>query len=175
MRGSQRGLFDVGDLAEISGDGKRRYILRRGRPPRLGFIMLNPSTADATRDDPTVRRCKGFAERLGFAGVVIGNLFSWRATRPAALLEALLVGEAGPTSACDAALRAVIAESEALVFAWGASCERSPEAMKQIADVEGLAGALGASPKALGFTYAGHPRHPLYASYGESLSCYPRE
>ncbi|MFB4275778.1 DUF1643 domain-containing protein [Nonomuraea sp. MTCD27] len=72
-------------------DGPYRYTLWRtwdGRLPVCGWVMLNPSTADACADDPTIRRCVGFARRWGFGGIVVRNLFAFRATSPRQLLDA---------------------------------------------------------------------------------------
>lgn len=75
--------------AVISPCGRYRYVLARdlglmGRGAVL-FLMLNPSTADASEDDPTIRRCKGFAQTWGFARLLVGNLYAYRATDPSAL------------------------------------------------------------------------------------------
>src|SRR4028119_2392792 len=62
-----------------------RYALWRtwdaARPP-VAFVLLNPSTADARRDDPTIRRCANFARTWGFGGLEVVNLFAFRATHP---------------------------------------------------------------------------------------------
>ena len=50
----------------------------------LVSYLYNEATADESRDDPTIRRCIGFARRWGFARLVVLNLFAFRATRPAA-------------------------------------------------------------------------------------------
>ena len=71
--------------AVISACGRYRYLLTRRVGPgtrAVTFIMLNPSTADATRDDPTIRRCIGFARSWGIGGVDVVNLFAFRATEP---------------------------------------------------------------------------------------------
>lgn len=65
-----------------------RYTLRRdwlGVGGIVNFIMLNPSTADEIFNDPTIRKCIGFAKRWGFSGLVVTNLFAFRATDPADL------------------------------------------------------------------------------------------
>src|SRR5690348_9608350 len=60
---------------------------RRDDGPQVLFILLNPSTADESTDDPTVRRCIGFARAWGFGTVAIGNLFASRTRSPALLAE----------------------------------------------------------------------------------------
>jgi hypothetical protein len=71
--------------AVISKDKRFRYQLSRiwdDQKPLMMFIMLNPSTANAQKDDPTIRRCIGFAESWGYGGILIGNLYAYRATDP---------------------------------------------------------------------------------------------
>lgn len=54
------------------------------------FIMLTPSTADADTDDPTIRRCIGFAKSSGFGGLYVGNLFAYRSTQPIDYLSQMM-------------------------------------------------------------------------------------
>jgi hypothetical protein len=64
---------------------RHRYLLTRiwdKATPPVCFIMLNPSTADHHRDDPTIKRCMGFARRWGHGGIQVVNLFAYRATDP---------------------------------------------------------------------------------------------
>lgn len=80
--------------AVISKCGKYRYALTRvwdEIKPRVLFIMLNPSTADAEKDDPTIRRCMHFANDWGYGGLYVVNLFALRATNPEDLLKAPFV------------------------------------------------------------------------------------
>lgn len=77
--------------ATISACGRYRYELIRQWGPTAKlcrFIMLNPSTADATEDDPTIRRCIAFAKAWGYDGIVVHNLYAYRATNPAELVNA---------------------------------------------------------------------------------------
>lgn len=77
--------------ALISNCGLYRYNLARtwgdiwGK--RLCYIMLNPSTADGSLDDATIRICVGRAERMGMTGIDVVNLFAYRSTDPARLYE----------------------------------------------------------------------------------------
>lgn len=77
--------------AVFSDCGKYRYQLTRhweDRLPMVMFLMLNPSTADGLQDDPTIRRCIGFAKSWGYGSLVVANLFAYRSTDPDGLLAA---------------------------------------------------------------------------------------
>lgn len=78
--------------ASLSGCGTFRYDLGRvwdpGNPRRVLWVMLNPSTADADVDDPAIRRCVAFSKREGAGGLTVTNLFAFRASNPAALVDA---------------------------------------------------------------------------------------
>ena len=79
----------AGSTAIISSCQRYRYTLTRtvGCAAKVvTFIMLNPSTADAREDDPTIRRCKGFARSLAAGKLIVVNLFAFRATKPKVLL-----------------------------------------------------------------------------------------
>ena len=102
--------------ATISACGRYRYELARGEgEPSICWIMLNPSTADASRDDPTIRRVIGFSRRWGFATAVVVNLFAWRATRPEELLS--VEDPVGPDN--DRTVRDVVGRSDVVVLAHG--------------------------------------------------------
>lgn len=71
--------------AQISPCEKYRFSLWRvwnESLPHIAFVGLNPSTADATQDDPTIRRCRGFAKSHGFGAMTMLNLWAYRATDP---------------------------------------------------------------------------------------------
>src|ERR1700741_1245036 len=84
-------LSDGTKSAIISDCKKYRYSLSRvwdSSKPKVLFIMLNPSTADANNDDPTIRRCMNFAKSWGFGSLYVGNLFAFRSKEPTHLLYA---------------------------------------------------------------------------------------
>lgn len=141
--------------AEISDDGLYRFLLGRSWDadlPVCVFIMLNPSTADARTDDPTIRRCINFAKSLGYGSLLVGNLYAFRATDPRDLFKA-----SDPIGGAknDEVLVDLLSRGEVVIAAWGA--HGKPD---RVADVLRLPGAD--KIKALGITQSGAPRHPLY-------------
>lgn len=155
--------------AIISECGLYRYrldrILRDDHGPTVAFIMVNPSTADASQDDPTIRKCIGFAKAHGAERLVVGNKFAYRATDVKELRKAR--DPIGPEN--DKHLRDILYEADIVFVAWGA-LTKLPEALRgrwkdivRIADDvrrEGLCDLL-----AIGKTGDGHPRHPLMTGY----------
>jgi hypothetical protein len=148
--------------AVISDCGRYRYTLTRVIPqpvrwvkPAL-FIMLNPSTADATEDDPTIRRCIAFAAREGCTRLTVVNLFALRATDPAELARA--ADPIGPEN--DRHIREQIGTHHAfgrIFVAWGAhpiARMRAEWVRQEFAQVFDLC--------CLGTSKFGAPRHPLY-------------
>lgn len=148
--------------AVISDDGVYRYELRRtwhaGKPPCC-FIMLNPSTADANIDDPTIRRCIGFARSWECGQLIVVNLFAFRATKPAELYTAR--DPVGPENA-DYVRRAVdFADHHGgkIICAWGSHGEY----MDQDLTVLGwIIEECSKPPLALSVTKSKQPGHPLY-------------
>lgn len=140
--------------ASFSRDRRYRYRLDRrwADGPRVTWIMLNPSTADAQTDDPTIRRCIDFSRRWDFGEMTVVNLYSWRATRPDALSDAQ--DPVGPRT--NRVLRKAIAGADALIVAWG----NVPTEFHHRADE--VRETLPAGVSCLGLTTLGHPRHPLY-------------
>lgn len=150
-------LFSISG-AEISECGRFRYALTRrwssGGPTAL-FIMLNPSTADASEDDPTIRRCIGFAKREGCGGLRVENLFAFRATDPDEMFRHAHTA----VGATDRYIvEAVGACDGPLIAAWGAD-KRAEKRARRVTEylIEG-----GAKPMCLGRSKSGAPRHPLY-------------
>ena len=122
---------------------------------RVMLIGLNPSTADAQRDDPTIRRCIGFARDWGFGGVWVLNLFAFRATEPADLKAA--ADPVGPRN--DWWLRRVALQSGRIVACWGnhgAFLGRSTR----------VRALLGDRLEIIRLNASGEPAHPLYLPKG---------
>lgn len=153
--------------AVLSECGVYRYRLTRvwdADAPQACFVMLNPSTADATHDDPTIRRCLGFARSWRCGGIEVVNLFAFRATDPEALLDAAdPIGPGNGDHIHEAAVRC-----RPVVAAWGAHAKARGRA-NYVA--HGLRQA-GVVLKCLGVTKDGFPRHPLYVNATAELADY---
>jgi hypothetical protein len=144
--------------AEISECEQYRYELTRVWEPaatKATFVMLNPSTADASVDDPTIRRCIGFARTWGFGGIRVVNLYAYRATDPKTLRK--VDDPIGPDNDRwleNAAEYAAYWDCP-LIAAWGAIPD--PARVWRVTHLPHFDRL-----KALGVTKDGHPRHPLY-------------
>lgn len=149
--------------AVISPCGQYRYHLTRGDAPRLLFVMLNPSTADAQTDDPTIRRCLGFARRLGYGGIEVANLYALRATKPAALRTH--PDPVGPHA--NAWLMQLAANHRDILCAWGANA--TPD---RVAAALPFLQAHRSRLWCLGRTAGGQPRHPLMLRADTELERY---
>jgi len=150
--------------AEFDPSGQYRYRLWRRweqSAPAIAFIMLNPSTANAERDDPTIRRCMGFAQTWGYGSLEVVNLFAFRATHPHDLFSATApVGQEN-----DRYLMTASQQSDRLILAWGnRGCWRGHH-HRFLQKLE----EMGRSPECLGITKQGQPCHPLY----QRRSCVP--
>lgn len=150
-------FIDMEKSAVFSEDEKYRYALGRvwneGGKGRCVFCMLNPSTADAMIEDPTVRRCMLFARRWGFRELHVINIFALRSTDPDRLREP---GDPiGPEN--DEYIRRIGYEADLIVAAWGVH----GSIMGRGRDVQTR--LLGQRElHCLGVTGDGNPRHPLY-------------
>ena len=153
--------------AVISACGSYRYQLTRVWETKavLPFVMLNPSTADAELDDPTIRRCIGFARREGAGGIMVVNLYGLRATNPAELRK--VKDPFGPENRANIQFAGAMAAANQMpiVCAWGTggwvkSADR---------DAMHLLKHTGAKLVCLGTTKAGHPKHPLYIAANQPL------
>lgn len=164
--GSLPGWVEEGNAyrgAIVSRDRAHRYALWRKddlRGPIATFLMLNPSTADASADDPTIRKCCGFARRWGYSGIWVVNLFAFRATDPRELARHPYETIVGPDN--DGWLAPGL--EDGAVFAWG--CPSSAAVRKLVARrvPEVLRMAAG-DWECIGVSADGSPRHPLMLPY----------
>lgn len=165
---SQLALDDGSAGALFSPDRVYRYALWRTWDPVLPgalFVGLNPSTADETVDDQTIKKCIGFARRAGCGGITMANLYAFRSRHPLWLRDA--ADPIGPDN--DAELASVAESASLIVAAWGAS---SP--LPNDGRVERVLKLLGPDVQCLGRTKDGHPLHPCYLSYDRELEPYPQ-
>lgn len=161
--------FDDG--ATLSACRKYRYRLWRAwgdRENRCVFVMLNPSTADESENDPTIRKCIGFAKRWGFGAIDVVNLFAWRDTDPTGLLSA--ADPVGPDN--DDHIASAIGDARRVVWSWG---KHDPRVRRLItnrtmcwsfAPEKAEAGTLGRNGD-------GSPRHPLMLAYATPFAVQP--
>lgn len=158
-------MSGIASNAYRSDDRLYRYLLWRiwdiDRPAQL-WIMLNPSTASETDDDPTIRKCKEFSRRAGYGGISIANLFAFRATSPKDLFKANNpIGPVNQQFLTQALLAARNVPAIKVIAAWGAhGRDTSMESY-----VRCQAAALGMPLYALRVTKDGAPGHPLYIPY----------
>jgi hypothetical protein len=139
--------------AVLSQNGVYRYELSRrwSSLPVLGWVMLNPSTADASIDDPTIRRCMGFARRWGFGGIVVRNLFALRARHPRQLRR-----HADPIGPDNDSYLARCGDDDLTVLAWGAAGGDRGRRVQHLFHQRSLRLCR------LAVTKSGQPAHPLY-------------
>ena len=160
---------DAARGAELSACGDYRYSLWRSWAdgPRMLWVMLNPSTADANADDPTIRKCIGFARRNNFPGIEVVNLFAWRATDPRELR--LSCDPVGPRN--DTCIREAVDRAATIVFAWGGfQWPRVAPRGREVADMIRLRSRL--TPMCFRCTGNGAPRHPLMLGYKVAMEEY---
>lgn len=152
--------------AVLSGDGQYRYRLWRiwdDLAPIMVWVLLNPSTADADVDDPTLRKCIGFARAHKHGGVILVNLFAYRATNPKELPK--VSDPVGPENdqhllwAVNAPILATV------VAAWGADRFARTQAtrVRVMLRAQRPLQCFGQSPKSR------TPNHPLYLPYTTPL------
>lgn len=137
--------------AVLSSCQQYRYALTRrwADGPLMSWVMLNPSTADAIQDDPTIRRCMGFARQLGYAGIEVCNQFAFRTNNPRELLVAH--DPQGPSN-----YQFLIDLPAPIFCGWGNVAKQLRDLMSSVLLIR------QASLRCFGITKSGHPRHPLY-------------
>lgn len=159
--------------AYVTPCGTYRYQLSRdwtqvgcaGRT--LLMVMLNPSVADASEDDPTINKCMRYAKAHGFTALDVVNLYAFRATDPKALRDA--GWPVGPEN--DTAIQIGATHADAICLAWGAFAARTPRAGEVIRLLQRTAPSKPLM--CLDTTKDGHPAHPLYLKSSLRLRPFP--
>ncbi len=167
---TQQALIGNGSAAVLSPCGLYRYMLTREigggtggrvRGRIVTWVMLNPSTADAEQDDPTIRKVKGFSLRWGYDIAHVVNLYAWRSTDPRALLEVAKAGGSGPIGPDnDRHILAAVDKAELVVLGWGAHADA-----RRVRDVLRLLTPHAAKLRCLSVTRNKNPGHPLMLPY----------
>lgn len=159
------------DISQPS--GTYRYSLGRRWGGEFGenflpWVMLNPSTADASEDDPTIKRVVGFSVRLGYRAAMILNLFAFRATDPRRLYKARNpIGVRNDEYLSN--LSSKLPADQPIVCAWGQSGGgRAADRMREVLPILGANHLL----ICLGTTQNGFPRHPLYVPSNTKFKAY---
>lgn len=156
--------------AILSPCGLYRYRLERDlggliSGPTVAWIMVNPSTADATADDPTIRKVIGFSQRMGARRIIVGNLFAFRATDIKALRTA--ADPVGPDG--DQHLWQIMAAAGRIVVAWGPCAKLPKDLRRRWREVVDIAELRGLPLFCIGTAGDGHLLHPLMPSYDRPI------
>ena len=132
-----------------------RHLSVLGNGGTVLFVMLNPSTADQSQDDPTIRRCMGFARDWGYADLKVANLYALRSTDPRGLFESNDPVGVDNLPTVDR----LAAMADEIIAAWGATPHPGgQDHVRQVLDIL----SWHQQVRCLGVTAGGHPRHPLY-------------
>ena len=158
-------------MTSISESDHYRYLLTRefGGGSTCLFIMLNPSTADADHDDPTVRRCIGFAKREGFGRLEVVNLYAFRSASPSTLFAA--PDPVGPDNIFE--IREALDRADMVIVAWGNNANAGVNP-GNVSEVMALLERSGKPVKCFGLTMQGQPGHPLYLRSDTGLVAFLR-
>lgn len=163
----QEGDMDLFTKSEALVVGDYRYWLRRtwsDKGGTCGFVMLNPSTADHQADDPTIRKCMGFARQWGHGSLLVLNLFNFRSTDPDKLVDV-----ADPVGASAALYLTLVNKCDRVVVGWGTKGGLQDRDLEVLERIKEISGHL---PECLGTTKDGFPCHPLYLPYTTPLIDY---
>lgn len=165
----------MGGAAVISQCRKYRYVLTREWKEdikyfdRITFVMLNPSTAEANIDDPTIRKCIKFAMREHMGELRVVNLFAYRATDPKKLLSLSIDEASGGDKNAEWIAHSVL-NSCLIVVAWGNHGKIGEHLFFDRLERVGFKGNL----YCLGINKNGTPKHPLYCRDDSPLIRYER-
>lgn len=152
--------------AVFSEDRKHRYVLIREwdlNKPSLMVVSLNPSTADEKKNDPTVRRCIGFAKKWGFGKLIMTNIFAFRATLP----EDLFNSKNPIGNKNDYWLKKLSKKADKIVLAYGNHGKFKNRHNEILKIIDG--------PYCIKKSKTGMPMHPLYLKYTKKpIRYYPK-
>jgi hypothetical protein len=154
--------------AVISSCGTWRYRLERdlGRSgPVAAIFGVNPSTADAIKNDQTIKKDMGFGERLGWGRIIKGNKFAFRATDVNELKRA--IDPIGPEN--DAYLEQIMRDADVHVVAWGPLAKLPIHLRPRWRAVDRIAKRVGCRLMCFGTAQDGHPRHTCMLGYSTPL------
>lgn len=157
--------------AVISACGQYRYRLERTGTAiadhgTTAVIMVNPSTADAVDNDPTIRKLIGFAAWKSWGELIVGNLFAYRATDVRQLAK--VIDPIGPGN--DAYLKAMAQEADRVIFAWGPVSKQPKYQRARWRTVDAIFRDAGHEPLSIGEpAKCGHPKHPLMLPYASAI------
>ncbi|MFY9315291.1 MAG: DUF1643 domain-containing protein [Burkholderiales bacterium] len=143
--------------AEFSSCRRWRYLLWRrwdAGKPAANFLMLNPSTADEHKLDPTCARARDYAERWGYGALIVTNIFAFRNTSPKQMRAA--ADPVGPGN--DAAILRAAREAAIVVCAWG----NHGLFLDRSSDVKAILRKNRISLHTLRLNANDEPAHPLY-------------
>jgi hypothetical protein len=161
-------MSDLFASAVVSDCGKFRYRLERvvgGGGPVYAFFGVNPSTADASIDDATVRKWRGFVSRWGGSRFIVGNVFALRATDVRELSSASdPIGRLNNDH-----IASIIADADILVPCWGNRSKVPPTLRASFRWLLQTLHASGKPVKAFGLSQGGDPLHPLMLGYATPL------
>lgn len=152
--------------AKISKCGRyREWLIREwdANLSKVNFIMLNPSTADADKDDPTINKCMRFAKKWGYGGIIVTNIFDFRATDPEEMLKSKQPSSENNIFNCLSIAR----QTELVVCAWGNKGLYKKRGLTMLKALKNY----GVEPMGLKVNETGMPAHPLYLS--EKLELFP--
>ena len=144
--------------ADFSDDRRHRHSLTRrwagDNPSMCAFVGLNPSIADSFVDDPTIRRCIGFAREWGYSGLVMLNIFDLVSTDPKGLRQV----DDPVSEENEGAFHEMLPKCDLVVCAWGTHGGYLNQGRVALEWIEATAHV----PHVLRLTKHGHPSHPLY-------------
>ncbi|WP_186056830.1 DUF1643 domain-containing protein [Burkholderia gladioli] len=158
--------------AIISDCGAYRYRLEREvnfEGPVYAFIGVNPSTADASADDPTIRKLIGFVSRWGGSRLIVGNAFAYRATNVRAL-----AGAADPHGPLNGShLVSIFSDADIIVPCWGNSGKVPERLRDEFSNLRRMLLLLNRPIRVFGLTASRDPLHPLMLGYSMPLIEWP--